>query len=773
MTPRDALVLLRRNDLIRNACDVARNPAFARADARTRDAHGKRIADHVGTPEDRARWPEVVRELVDMPAHELARRLRDEPVRQGSIPRPGKTPRVIGVPTFLRRCLSNLVNTVLTMTGDTLLPDNARAYRKGRPDAVRGAILDLAEAVATGRVRFFAKLDFSSYFTSMRRADIAAGLRHYGYEPEFVDIVLALVRCRVVRVCAGRTFDVKTHRGAQMGLPESSTLANIVPFELDDYLRKLGVRVFYDRYSDDVILAGTTRSDVVGAVRAVTRWARRHGIRIKGMSPGQRPTTVVRDIRKSHVDYLGAEVDCNGRVHMPKEKLREKLAELERRLDHLVVAGNVPGVSRYGDGMGALRYDLDDVAGLVEGFADYWMPLDPEGAEHAERVMDRKIALAPAWLDQTSPMTPSPEGDGQGVTWTVQLWHDQVVRGDGASDPTTDRPTNQKATYPTGKPTPPSAAKGKPMGKERVNESKGNEDENTTGWKEGSGPEPTEQQAVGSVTERKSEDDFYDVDENPEQGEESYRTPEDGDHHRENGSRSVKDHRFHTPLGEDSDLCEEELEAELHQILEEAESDEPAEGVPPCPGEDSARVAVENPASWHVEARRLTGRQPRAAVAICAIARGLAIGKPEVRVVRGRPEAALVRAVLRVLPARPGRLTVSMPETWLAKTLLQGHRRFRAPLLFGLVSELQRDARRDCSDVRIVGGVASPKIITVALEHAGDTPATTACSRGSSQHDGRPNLAGDRCRDAIEESAMKTQTRNHETSTRSQHEHRR
>ncbi|MCU0693974.1 MAG: hypothetical protein MUF54_21500 [Polyangiaceae bacterium] len=42
------ITLLRSSRMIRHACDVSGNPAFWHADAQTRDAHGRTIADCVG-----------------------------------------------------------------------------------------------------------------------------------------------------------------------------------------------------------------------------------------------------------------------------------------------------------------------------------------------------------------------------------------------------------------------------------------------------------------------------------------------------------------------------------------------------------------------------------------------------------------------------------------------------------------------------------------------------------------------------------------------------
>lgn len=326
-TPVDAMSLLRARTTIDFACDVVRNRAFAKASATTRDAFGRRVLDHVGSPEARRTWPDQLAALFAMPAEDFKDRMDREPVRRSQVPKPNGGSREIGIPTFLRRCVSNALNEVLALTSDNLLPGSVRAYRRGRHNAVQEAILDVAEAVHDRRVRFFAKLDVQSYFTEMPWPAIEYALHQHGYEPEFVARVMAVVKCPVVRNIRGQHAAVPTSKGAQMGLAESSVLANIVLFELD---RGLGAnrRLVYIRYSDDLFVGAAEKHEVVAAVRKVASWCRAHEMQLKGVDRNARLANLVQDVKKRRIAFLGADIDHLGSVHLPASKLQAKLSEL-------------------------------------------------------------------------------------------------------------------------------------------------------------------------------------------------------------------------------------------------------------------------------------------------------------------------------------------------------------------------------------------------------------------------------------------------------------
>lgn len=361
-TPADAYGLLSDGGLIAFACEVMKNKAFAKADAKTKDALGLRVADYVRSPAERDAWPRRIAEHLRLPINEFAAVMSAEPVRLSPIEKSDGRTRIVGVPTFGRRCISNVIKMILSMTGDHLLPPSVRAYRPHSKDAVRHTLLDAASAVKRGRVRYWAKLDFTSYLAVMPWSGIEAALRHYDYEPDFIAILMATVSCPLLKQNKrGKTISVPNDRGAQMGLAESATLANMLPFELDEHFASRAGQLTYLRYSDDLFIGGASRCDLVGAVRAVQRWCRKYGIALKGVSPDTNPATVVHDVKNTRIKLLGAEIDANGEFRLPIKKLKDKLDDIRHRHDNLAIDGLVEGISRYGNGGGTHLFDLDDL----------------------------------------------------------------------------------------------------------------------------------------------------------------------------------------------------------------------------------------------------------------------------------------------------------------------------------------------------------------------------------------------------------------------------
>ena len=105
-------------------------------------------------------------------------------------------------------------------------------------------------------------------------------------------------------------------------------------------------------------------------------------------------------------------------------------------------------------------------------------------------------------------------------------------------------------------------------------------------------------------------------------------------------------------------------------------------------------------------------------------------GKTEVAVVpRSRPEISLVRAITKqVVSAKANGidlLEVRLSESWLPKHLMQAHRRFHAPKLFGAVLELHRVVKDLEMAVSLVGPVEPTEPLLEAIRQA----RRDACSR--------------------------------------------
>jgi hypothetical protein len=646
---------------------------------------------------------------------------------------------VVAIPTFLRRCLSNLVLDVLTKTCDHKLPTTVRAYRTGDAGVVRESILDVAQAVVEGRVLYFAKLDISNFFPSIPWSLVYDALAHYGFGPEFTDYVLALIQCPLVQTVHGRAQEVPNTQGAQMGLAESSFLANLVPFEVDTHMKEKGNTLFYLRYSDDLFIGSKFRHEVVGAVRFVQSWCRTHGFTLKGASPDTKPGTLVHDVRRQRIEFLGVEIDQNGIVHLPKAKLVEKLTKLGEVASKLAggsgppVGEHVEGVSRYGGGGGVDIYDADDLRRSAEAFTDYWMSLDLREASRVDDIQKKRF-----------PMLSGPSGTECGTVWSARLCADQAVHG-----AETQHPVHHTQSTEPGRPSskvPPSPPQADAGGTLEVRDpSPLSLCRDRLGVKEAGdgnrircdGPGPcVSSLSDGQVLGREDgmQEDLTDVSEvSSDVLEDGGLYTRDGDGFMDSylvddsplGSTISCDRRFHSPSDETSDLTEREekdlLDPDDLLDLFGAAGDTADEGdLLGLEDESPVLPWLENAPVVHLAVARVNDTYPPECLVVHATSRGGVIGRAKVRTFRGcNRETALVLALtdlVRDLRANTGEtLHVALGSPWLPKLLLQPGRRFRSPLLLHRVLLLHKEAAQGRVEVTITGACRTPGVLERAL----------------------------------------------------------
>lgn len=694
-TPAAAFAMMRDDDVIRFACDVARNVAFAKADARTVDADGLRVADYVRVPEEREAWATRVSSLLSLPLKDFEIAMSAQPVRKSRVPKPEGGEREIVVPTFIRRCVSNVLNHVLAATCDDLLPVHVRAYRPGDEDVVREAILDVAEGVLDGRICFFAKLDIRAYFTSVPWSAVETALKHYGYPDDFINYVMAVIRCPMVERVAGRLINRPNARGIQQGLPESATLANMVPFALDQRLANLRGLVVV-RYSDDIFIGARDRDSVVAAVRAVAAWCRGHDLQLKGVLATTKLARLVHDVRREKIVLLGAEIDGSGYVHMPASKLKEKLTELRRRFERVAI-GNASGVSRYGNGGGVDRFDEADLLSMKRAFLDYWSLLDPRGMKKAECTFARRF-----------PVTPDPLGDGRGTLWTALLWRRSRETAAGTSRTIHPPIETSEAGSSVHTRTPSRGARAVLS-----------PDEET--------PKQTHIPHGGTTGVRGQE--VFTLDDLDSEPEPTLKSRVAGDFEMAGGREQLAMPMDDDPLYTDdgagaSFLLDEEVallsDADERKFYRFHPRPEPREGAvsgDSGSGASPSAPSFENGMMFFIEAVRVRlGGRATVLVGTQAFVGGLAVSAPTVHKFAGRSEAAVVRTVSMLLPSASSvPITFVTTATWLAKSLLQPHRRIRAPIIFCLVMDLHERARRCDFDVFVAGGRTLPPSLRAAV----------------------------------------------------------
>jgi len=282
---------------------------------------------------------------------------------------------------ILGRCLSSHLSAILQHTAEPLLPACAIAYRPERSDMVHRAILKVATAVGMEGFRFFSKLDVKDCFNQLPRRDVARAMSDLGYPPRFVDLTMASVGATRYRRVQGAWVQQHSEKGCPAGLPESSILVNLFFLAFDRWVERNCRHLVYFRYCDDFLFVGRTRLEVEQAVSELLKFTKRHGLRLKAVSPNQSPASLVHDIRDQRLVFLGAEIGSDGDVHIPADVLDGEIAKIRYRMDRAAQTGHlIVGQSRYvGNGQrepGLLTYDGDDILASVTEFYRYWFQLN-------------------------------------------------------------------------------------------------------------------------------------------------------------------------------------------------------------------------------------------------------------------------------------------------------------------------------------------------------------------------------------------------------------
>lgn len=445
--PSQAMRLLVEPERIREACDPFTNPAWKHAGQMTRGYDGLLVADAFAHGASVEKYAERLRAACEGDVQEFLRVIAAEPLKITSIPKrhpweeddglegleanegPGRKVvqevRDIAIRTVFGRCVSNQIAGILSDCADHLLPDVAIAYRPGRANAVQEALLEAAKAIAEGYV-FWVKLDVSDAFNTMPRDKVAQELRVLGFEEDFINRVLAVVAAPRKRRVRGQWVDVPNDRGCPAGMPESSILMNVLFRRFD--LEMGHKKVFYRRYSDDLLFLARSKQDAEKAVKELLRWARNVGLKLKGVSPNQGPASLVHEIRTANLVFLGAEIGPDGDIHIPADALEGQIRKVEHRLNLAHREGNlVAGVSRYAQGASiddAIQtYDWEDIQRSVLQFFWYWDGLNKVEAQGFLSRVEGEFDF-----DPTSTTGPRRK------VWAATLGYPDDAIGGGSSD---------------------------------------------------------------------------------------------------------------------------------------------------------------------------------------------------------------------------------------------------------------------------------------------------------------------------------------------------
>lgn len=437
--PSAALDLLYDRDLLEWAANPWLNSHWHSASMMTRGRDGLTVSDAFADPDATTRWVAKANALLRLDLGAMKAEipaLKVRPIEKKKRWDPDYDPKLerdIVVPCILRRVLSSHLAYILEITTSGRLPEAARAYVPGRMAPASTVAKEVARLTQHGHL-YYVKLDLRDAFNSIPWKPLRGALLRMGYPQRFVDILMLLVRAPVERFVRGRWIRQPRYGGSLAGLPESGILLNVLMAEVDARILRLP-NVYYARYSDDMIIMGLTASDVARAANVLMNWAWGVGLEIKGVPRRTDARRLVRDIRETRLELLGAEIDHLGDIHIPQSKIDAQLAKIEYfQRQAADIPRLVVGPSKYATGSRGASIataDQDDLDEMVEGFYKYWLPLNRAEAELFRSSASRLVSfgthrkgdgpyrkLFAASLGRESAHPPSRAGGGSGSPCT-------------------------------------------------------------------------------------------------------------------------------------------------------------------------------------------------------------------------------------------------------------------------------------------------------------------------------------------------------------------
>lgn len=220
---------------------VAQNNGLPGVDGVTVDAFGLRLEP----------------KLAQLQTEVLGGRYLPAPLARGWLPRSGKTPRPLGIPTVRDRVLHTALAQSITPLLEAEFEDCSYAYRQGR--SVRMAVERIGLLQRQG-YRWVVEADIERFFDCIPHARLLAELRAVVPDDELVALVGQCMRAPVQdgEHCTPVTI------GVPQGSPISPLLSNLYLDHLDDAL--LDDKLALVRYADDFIILTKSHERAQAAV---------------------------------------------------------------------------------------------------------------------------------------------------------------------------------------------------------------------------------------------------------------------------------------------------------------------------------------------------------------------------------------------------------------------------------------------------------------------------------------------------------------------------
>ena len=222
--------------------------------ARVRENHGQPGVDGVDVE---TYGQGIAQEFQVLRTEVLAGDYRPSPLKRMWLPRPGKTPRPIAIPTVRDRVLQTAVAQTITPLLEAEFEECSFAYRQGR--SVRMAVERIGSLQRQG-YHWVVEADIERFFDSIPHAPLLAELRAVIRDEDLIRLVQCWLKAPIQE--DGRLNPVTL--GVPQGSPISPLLANLYLDHLDEALLDSGHALV--RYADDFIVLAKNREKAEAAV---------------------------------------------------------------------------------------------------------------------------------------------------------------------------------------------------------------------------------------------------------------------------------------------------------------------------------------------------------------------------------------------------------------------------------------------------------------------------------------------------------------------------